>query len=48
MGEGGVNGRGRGQHVSGVAEGRQVAHVGHVTSQAGVTAEGRGLVVHAF
>lgn len=37
---------GRGEHVSSVAEGRQVAH-GHVSGQRGGT-EGRALVVQAF
>ena len=32
--EGGVDGGGGGQHVSGVAEGGQVPHVGHVAAQA--------------
>lgn len=44
--EGGVYGGGGGQHVSGVAEGGQVAH-GHVSGQGG-GAEGRALVVQAF
>lgn len=41
MAEGRVYGCGRGQHVSSVAEGRQVTH-GHVTGQGG-GAEGRAL-----
>ncbi|KAK6319031.1 hypothetical protein J4Q44_G00102420, partial [Coregonus suidteri] len=49
MAEGGVmDGRGSRQHVSGVAEGGKVAHVGHVSSQAGATPKGRRPVMHAF
>lgn len=43
-----MNGRGRRQHVSRVAEGGQVTHVGHVAGEAVCTAEGRGLVLHAL
>lgn len=41
-------GRGSRQHVSRVAEGGQVTHVGHVACEAGCTAEGRRLVLHAL
>lgn len=43
-----VNGCGSRQHVSGVAEGGQVTHVGHVAGEAGRPTEGRGLVLHAL
>lgn len=43
MPEGRMDGGGGGEHVSGVAEGRQVTH-GHVSGQGG-RAEGRALVV---
>lgn len=46
MAEGWVYRGGRGQHVSGVAEVRQVAH-GHVTGQGG-GAEGRVLVMQTL
>lgn len=48
--KGRVDGRWGGQHVSGVAERGQVAHVGHVAGEAGgsTTAEGRRLVLHAL
>ena len=42
-----MDGHGSWQHVSGVAEGGKVAHVGHVSSQGGST-ERRGLLVHAL
>lgn len=44
-----VDGGRRGQHVARVAEGRQVAHVGHVGSH-GTSSAGKGqrLVVHAL
>lgn len=45
--EAGVDGRGRGQHVSRVAEGGQVAHVRHVAQAAGA-AKRRALVLHAL
>lgn len=50
MTKGRVDGRGGGQHVSGVAERGQVAHVGHVAGEAGrsTAAEGRRLVLHAL
>lgn len=44
---GGVDGRRRGQDVSRVAEGRQVAHGCHVSGQ-GSRAEGGGLFLHAL
>lgn len=44
---GGVDRRWGGQDVSGVAEGREVAHGGHVSSQ-GSSAEWGGLLLHAF
>ena len=47
MGKGGVDGGWGGQHVSRMAEGWQVAHVWHVSSQGRCT-EGRGLVVHGL
>ena len=34
--------------MSGVAEGGQVTHVGHVAGEAGCSAEGRGFVLHAL
>lgn len=43
-----VDGCGRRQHVSGVAEWGQVTHVGHVAGEAGRAAEWRGLVLHAL
>lgn len=46
--ERGVDGCGRGQHVSGVAEGGEVTHVGHVAGETGRAAEGRHLVLHAL
>lgn len=46
MAKGRVYWGGSGEHVSGVAERRQVAH-GHVSGQGG-GAEGRALVVQAF
>lgn len=46
MPKGRVYGGGGGEHVSGVAERRQVAH-GHVSGQGG-RAEGGGLIVEAF
>lgn len=48
MAERRVDGSGSGQHVSGVAEGGKVAHVGHVSSQARATPKGRRPVMHAF
>lgn len=43
-----MNRRGCGQHVSRVAEGGQVTHVGHVAGEAGTGTEGRGFVLHAL
>lgn len=43
-----VNGRGCRQHVSRVAEGGQVTHVGHVTAQAWRATKRRHLVLHAL
>lgn len=43
-----VNGSRRGQHVSGVAERWQVAHVWHVACQSAGAAKRRGLVLHAL
>lgn len=34
--------------MSGMAEGGQVTHVGHVAGEARRTAEGRGLLLHAL
>lgn len=48
MTEGRVDGRGSRQHVSRVAEGGQVTHVGHVAGEARRAAEGGGLVMHAL
>lgn len=44
----GVNGGRRGQHVSGMAERWQVAHVWHVACQGAGAAKRRGLVLHAL
>lgn len=46
--KGRVDGCGSGQHVSRVAEGGQVTHVGHVAGEARCAAEGRSLVLHAL
>lgn len=46
--EAGVDRGGRGQHVSRVAEGWQVTHVGHVTRQRAGAAERGALVLHAL
>lgn len=46
--EGRVDWRWSGKHVSRMAEGGQVTHVGHVAGEARRCAEWRGLVLHAF